>query len=330
MAACLLVGCSAGGPLDAPVDTADSGARVASLGTQELVSRAGYAGPTVPGADGTGLPLSLWQADEPRAVILALHGFGDYGPLTFEGAAESWAEAGITTYAYDQRGFGRGSTHGRWPGAPALVDDLQAAAAWVRARHPCLPLVVVGHSMGGGVAMAAAGQGLDADALVLAAPAIWGGSELNPAHRLAAWLAATTVPERRFSGEGLVRIQASDNIEMLRRMARDPYYLRPPSAREMMGLVRITDMAAASAEEVRMPALLLLGERDQIVPEGAVRRVFKRVSGPRETRVYPDGWHLLFRDLEAARVWRDVANYALDQAPEPRYAGPACGATDAG
>jgi alpha-beta hydrolase superfamily lysophospholipase len=283
--------------------------------------------PHLSAIDGTPLALSRWSDGEPRAIILAVHGYGDYGASTFDAAARFWAGQGIATYAYDQRGFGRNLSFGQWPGAGALVADLRDVARQVRDRHPCAPLIVVGHSMGGGVALAAAGQGpgaeqLDADGLVLAAPAIWGGAELNPLHRIAAWAAAAVVPDRRFTGEGVVSIQASDNIEALRALGRDPHYLRPPSAREMFGLVRITDMAGAAAQTVGLPSLLLLGEKDQIVPNARVRRVFDRLTGPRQVIAYPEGWHLLFRDLQAERVWRDVAEWTLATAS----ARPACAA----
>ena len=266
------------------------------------------------------LALSEWQAQEPRAVILGVHGFGDYGPSTFEPAAEYWRSRGITTYAYDQRGFGRNPSFGHWPGAETLVADLRAVAREIRARHPCLPLVVAGHSMGGGVALAAAGEGLEADGLILAAPAIWGGERMNPLLRLLAWGAAATIPEHRFSGKGVVRIQASDNIPLLRALARDPYYLKKPSARELYGLVRVTDLARAAVDELRLPALLLLGEKDEIVPNRRVREIFAEADGPRQVLAYEDGWHLLFRDLQADRVWVDVAEWVLSDTPER----PAC------
>jgi alpha-beta hydrolase superfamily lysophospholipase len=291
LAALALAGCAVGGPLDAPP-------AVPAPATPHLTA-----------ADGSPLVLSEWRADAPRAIILGVHGYGDYGASTFASAAAFWASRGLTTYAYDQRGFGRNASFGRWPGAAALVADLQGAVRQLRGRHPCLPLVVVGHSMGGGVALAAAGQGLEADGLVLAAPAIWGGEEMNPLHRLAAWGGAALMPEHRFTGRGLVEIQASDNIEVLRALGRDPHYLRPPSARELLGLVRVADMAAAAAPRARLPALLLLGDRDEIVPAAAVRRVFTRLGRPRREIDYPEGWHLLFRDLQAARVWRDVADW---------------------
>ncbi len=281
-----------------------------------------FIGPHMAAADGTALAVSEWPAGAPRAVILAVHGYGDYGPSTFTAAAEFWAGQGIITYAYDQRGFGRNISFGRWPGAEALAADLRAVAAQVRARHPGLALIVVGHSMGGGVVLAAAGQGLDADGLVLAAPAIWGGAEFNPLYRLAAWTVAAVMPERRFTGEGVVEIQASDNIEMLYALGRDPRYLRPPSAREILGMVRVADLAEAAAAKVDLPALLLLGAKDEIVPEAAVGRVFARLTGPRRVIEYQEGWHMLFRDLQAERVWRDVADWSLAIPGDPACATP--------
>jgi alpha-beta hydrolase superfamily lysophospholipase len=307
VAALTLAGCSVGGPLVAP-----SGALPA------------FDGPHLVAAAGTRLAASEWRADAPRAIILAVHGYGDYGSSTFSMAAGFWATRGITTYAYDQRGFGRNPSFGHWPGAPALVADLRVVAAELRARHPGLPLIVAGHSMGGGVVLAAAAQGLEADGLVLAAPAIWGGNTMNPLHRLAAWSVAALAPERRFTGQGVVHIQASDNIEVLRALGRDPHYLHPPSAREILGLVRVADLGAAAAARVSQRALLLLGARDQIVPNQTVRNVFTRLTGQHRVIEYPDGWHLLFRDLQAQRVWRDVADWTLSI--EATAADPACAA----
>ncbi len=298
----LLTGCAAGGPFPA---------RIAPVSPETSVK--------LSAADGSQVAASEWLPQgTPKAVILALHGFGDYGHSTFDKAARDWTRRGIAVIAPDQRGFGRNGSRGHWPGADGLVADAQGYARQARYRFGCAPLIVLGHSMGGGVVLGAAGGDLAADGLVLAAPAIWGGDRLNPIHRLAAWLAATVVPERRISGRGVVRIQASDNIEALKALARDPLYLSPPSAREIFGLVRITDQAHDAAPRVATPALLLLGENDQIVPNSTVRGVFEHLNGRKAVISYPDGWHLLFRDLQAQRVWTDVADWTLS------VPGPSC------
>ena len=42
-------------------------------------------------------------------------------------------------------------SRGLWPGADGLLADARAFAAQVRGRFPCTPMVILGHSMGGGV-----------------------------------------------------------------------------------------------------------------------------------------------------------------------------------
>ncbi|MEM0989594.1 MAG: alpha/beta fold hydrolase [Pseudomonadota bacterium] len=317
LAAALLLtcaGCAAGGALQ-PGDHANLPDRSA-LGAPPKPPALPAWAPELTAVNGQAVGLSAWGPDEPRAIVLALHGYGGRGRPAFQAVAQVWAEQGIATLAPDQRGFGYNPSWGRWPGASGLIRDAQAYARQVRAAFPCTPFVVLGHSMGGGVALAAAPR-LPADALILSAPAIWGGDALNPLHRMLAWTVAAALPEARFSGRGVVRIQASDNLEALRALARDPLYLAPPSAREIMGLVRITDRAAAAADSVALRALLLLGEKDQIVPNDTVAEVFARLPGDTQVIRYPEGWHLLFRDLQAPRVWADTARFVLEtSAPE--------------
>jgi alpha-beta hydrolase superfamily lysophospholipase len=261
--------------------------------------------------DGT-LALHAWPSRGPaRAVILALHGFGDAGDLTFDGAARYWAGRGIAVYAPDQRGFGANASRKRWPGVDALVADAVALSREIRARHPGVPLVVVGHSMGGGVALAAQAAGMEADALVLAGPAIAGGDALNPILRAGAWAMAAVAPERRWTGRGLVAIHPTDNPEALRRAAADPRHFADPSSRELHGLVALMDRAAAAAPAVTVPTLTLTGARDEVLRPGQVLRVHRRIPGAAGFVDYPEGWHWLFRDRQAARVWSDVAGFAL-------------------
>ena len=126
-------------------------------------------------ADGAQLPLRRWDPAmmlaggiiEPKAVILALHGFNDYSNA-FDTPAREWAKAGILTIAFDQRGFGQGPHRGRWAGVDTMTDDLLTAARLVRGRYPGIPFVILGESMGGAVIMTAAAQfpDLPADRLV--------------------------------------------------------------------------------------------------------------------------------------------------------------------
>lgn len=294
----MLAGCAGGpgGPARLP-DAAASRGPLAEAGLQTLALR------------------SWPSAGPPRAVILALHGFGDAGELAYAEAAAYWSARGIAVYAPDQRGFGANPGRKRWPGPDALVADAVAVSRDLRARHAGLPLVVIGHSMGGGVALAAAAEGLDADALVLAGPAIAGGPALNPALRAAAFALAAVLPDKRWTGEGVVSIQPTDNPAAIAKALADPAHFSDPSSRELYGLVRLMDKAAAAAPGVAIPTLTLMGARDEVLRPERVRAVHDTIPGGLGFRSYPEGWHWLFRDLQAERVWRDVAEFTLSARP---------------
>jgi len=262
------------------------------------------------------LHLSVWEPEEkPRAVILALHGFGDYGASTFDRPARHWAEQGYLTYAYDQRGFGNNPSRGMWPGATQLVDDFTSILDAIRQRHRDVPLFVIGHSMGGAVALGGLQGRDDIDGVILAAPAVWGGARLALPYRAAAWGGALVAPDKRWTGQGVVTIQASDNIDVLRALARDPVYLHSPSSREFMGLIRLMDMAVKAAPQIAIPTLVLYGAKDEVAPEQAVRAAYDAVPAQKQLIYYDSGWHLLFRDLQALQVWKDTSAWMDERVP---------------
>lgn len=267
-------------------------------------------------SDGAALGLEVWRAPDAKAVIVALHGMNDYGHA-FEDAGQYWShEAGITLYAYDQRGFGRSPGFGRWAGEGALKADLAAAIAAARAENPGLPLYVLGHSMGAAVVMAAAADGaLAVDGVILAAPGVWGGSRLPLAYRATLNVAAGVAPGKTLTGERAKR-QATDNIPVLRAMLADPLVIKETRLDAVLGVVRLMGRAWDASDEIGGRVLFLYGDRDEIIPLKALRKTARRLCGAVAVRNFADGWHLLFRDLAAAAVWREVAAWVAAEADE--------------
>jgi len=265
-------------------------------------------------ADGTVLPLSVWQPqDAPRAVVLALHGFNDYR-RAFEAVGTFLAERDIATYAYDQRGFGATAAPGIWPGADVLVDDAASVLALLRQRHPGRPLYVLGESMGGAVALGVLAETpTAADGAVLVAPAVWGRKTMNPLQRATLWLLVHSWPSLRLSGSGL-GVTASDNAAMLRAQGEDPLVLKDARADALWGLTGLMDRGLAAAPGVSVPTLVQYGERDEIIPRRATCRLLAMMPGPARVAVYPDGYHMLTRDLGARRVLEDAAAWLVDPA----------------
>ena len=264
--------------------------------------------------DGARLALRAWPAEgPPRAVVLALHGLNDYGNA-FALPAAVWSARGIATYAYDQRGFGASPGTGLWAGGARLARDARMAVALVAARHPGLPVFLLGDSMGGAVAVLAALEAPPALAgLVLVAPAVWGQDSMPWSYRAALWLVAHVAPWARFSGRGL-DIRPSDNQAMLRALAADPLIIRETRADALLGLLRLMDAAFAAAGRVRLPTLVAYGGRDAIVPAAPVARFAQALAGPVTVAFYPRGHHMLLRDLAGAVPAADIAAFVLNPA----------------
>ncbi|MFC3677706.1 alpha/beta hydrolase [Ferrovibrio xuzhouensis] len=267
--------------------------------------------------DGRVLPLRSWLPDgKPKAVILALHGFNDYG-MAFADPGAWWAQRGIATFAPDQRGFGAGPYHGYWPGGQRMADDVGDLTRLLRKRYPGVPLYWLGESMGGAVALAAWQDETDhPDGLVLSAPAVWGRASMPLLYRASLWLASYTIPWKTFTGQGL-DIQASDNIPMLIRLGRDPLVIKATRVDTIHGLVNLMDMASTVRPQ-GVPLLLLYGAKDEVIPRPPVERFAEALQAARpsglQIAVYGNGWHMLLRDLEGKTVWRDIAAWIADPA----------------
>ena len=243
----------------------------------------------------------------PDAVILALHGFNDYSNAFQDFAAYS-RERNVAVHAYDQRGFGVSPDRGRWPGTDRLTADLRSAVVRLRTIYGDRPLFVLGESMGGAVAiLAAAGEeGLDVDGLVLSAPAVWGGPHMNLFYRLTLRITSTIAPAWTVTGRGL-DIQPSDNIDMLRALGADPLVIKATRTDAIAGLVELMDRALAAAPKLDRNLLLLIGEKDEIIPGGALDDFRSRLRDDSATAIsYPEGYHMLLRDLQRARVFEDI------------------------
>jgi len=269
-------------------------------------------------ADGYVLPLSVWKPEaDIRAVVLALHGMNDYRHA-FADVGVHLAASGIATYAYDQRGFGETEWRGIWAGAERLVLDMETMAALLHARYPDVPLYLMGDSMGGAVLLASLGHnpGLqDVSGMVLVAPAVWGRETMNPLQRLLLWLGVHTLPSLELSGDGL-HIKPSDNVEMLRALGRDPLVIKKTRIDTISGLTDLMDEAAASVPKLRGPVLIQIGAHDEVIPKRPTCRMLATLSERAEHRprvvIYPQGYHMLTRDLQANTVLEDIARWIGD------------------
>jgi acylglycerol lipase len=291
----------------------------APLAQRPKLAALGFRGPRLLGDafvsfDGARLGLMRWlpagePAREPDWVIVGLHGMNDYANA-YHLAAGWWAERGIATYALDVRGFGRSPERGVWAPTDLVLEDVRALVAAVRERHPNAKVALAGISMGGALAICAMASSDPplVDKLMLFAPAVWGWSNQPLPNRVSLWATA------HLMGEWVVKppdwlarnIMASDNIDELRRMGRDPLMIWGARSDAIYGLVGLMERGWRSADQVQVPTAWFYGARDQIIPREPTAEAVRRLPTHARTAYYANGYHLLLVDRQAERVWSDA------------------------
>ena len=135
--------------------------------------------------------------------------------------------------------------------------------------------------------------------------------------RLALFAGVRLFPDMVLTGRGL-RVMASDNLPMLKELAKDPLVYKGARIDTIYGLANLMDDAYAAAPRLMAPTLFLYGARDEVIPRRPVAEFVAHLPPDpghiRRLAYYGLGYHLLLRDLEGAAVAGDVASWMLDRA----------------
>ena len=247
-----------------------------------------------------------------RAVVQVLHGVGEHAGRYADLIAALNA-AGYTVYADDHRGHGRTGLkqHGdhRYLGRLG-VGGMRAAVAAVyqlteiiRAAHPDLPLIILGHSWGSFLTQMLVNEHPEAyDAFVLSGSALrWPGS-LNSGDLNAPW--------KSKDANGMEWL-ASDPAVGEAFLA-DPLTTSVPLAK-LFGIREAARIFGRPKKDLgrNLPALLMVGREDTV---GGPRSVHRLAAAYRErskltdvtTLVYPNARHEIFNEPNKAEVFADL------------------------
>lgn len=268
------------------------------------------------GAGGAEIFWQAWLPDgEADAVVAIAHGAAEHGGR-YAWVAGELAGRGHAVYALDHRG------HGRSTGQRALVDRLDRAAADVQAlvalagdAHPDVPVFLLGHSMGGLIALAHADRHQrELAGLVLSSPLAVleaGGAARAAVRALSRW--APRLP--------IVAIDAatvSRDPEVVRAYERDPLNHRGRlPARTVGELAAAVGALPGRLPELRLPVLVLRGSADRLVDPAGGELVAERAGSDDCTLLSYDGlYHELLNEPERDRVLADVAGWIAARVPQ--------------
>jgi alpha-beta hydrolase superfamily lysophospholipase len=253
------------------------------------------------GSEGTIFYRSWDPRGEPRVLVLLAHGYGEHSGR-YEHVAAALNDIGAAVYACDHLGHGRSDgERARIGDFDHLVLDLHRLSGIAREAHPELPLLLVGHSMGGLLAVRYAqryGEELAGLALSGAAIGDWGAAR--------ALLDAPEIPDAPIDPETLSR-----DPEVGRAYAADPLVHHGPFQRVTLeSLLSALGRAAAEAERIGMPLLYLHGDADALVPVAAsLEAVEAFPTRDRTVRVYPGARHEVFNETNRDEVIAELGAF---------------------
>ena len=265
--------------------------------------------------DSTGgltLPWSSRLPEAPRAALLFVHGLAEHRGR-YAHVLAHFSDRGFAAYALDTRG------HGQSPGLRVHVesfhefaDDVAAMQALVAARHPGLPLILVGHSQGGLVVLHHAlrrPQGVAG--IVLSSPflGIHPRSRPGPLRRALAFLVTPLAP-RLLQPSSVNTDRLSHDPAVGPAYRADPLVSRTVSLRWYAALQEAFDFVGSNAGALAVPALVLASPDDALADPAATRRFLTVAPAARaEAEWYPGLYHELFNEIEKPRVFARVEQW---------------------
>jgi alpha-beta hydrolase superfamily lysophospholipase len=275
--------------------------------------------------DGHTLVMYDWPLDaseSPRAMVLLVHGLGEHA-WRYRRLAATLNAAGFAVRSYDQRGHGESSgARGCVPCTDALVKDLAEVVDETRDRldkHQPLPLIVLGHSMGGLVSalwVARSQQDLSREllpvqALVLSSPALQ--TDLNLWQRGVLATLPRWLPDITFSN-GLDVNGLSHEPDVVAAYREDPLVHDRLSPRLGQFLANGGAEVQAHALQWRVPTLLMYAGSDLLVnPQGSRRFAQRTPVGVVDAVHLEDFFHEIFNDTHRLEAVEHLLNWLSDR-----------------
>ncbi|MFP4210749.1 MAG: lysophospholipase [Alkalispirochaeta sp.] len=263
------------------------------------------------GADGRRLYVRHLEPSATRGVVVIVHGYGEHSARYFE-TMERFAAAGFAVYCPDLRGFGRSEmTPGDIEGIELVRGDIRLLTALAGETYPGDPKILVGHSMGGMIAL---NQLLyhedDYDLAVVSGPAVLPPPDANAVIAALAGIVARIAP--RLPVQKLDLSAGTRDEEMNARDDADPtLYRGKVLARTGYEILRTQKEILRSLSRITIPLLLLHGGDDRIISPEASELVYRGVSSAEKERVlFPGLFHEVFNEPERDEVFARTFDWA--------------------
>ncbi|MBV8195767.1 MAG: lysophospholipase [Candidatus Dormibacteraeota bacterium] len=246
------------------------------------------------------------------------HGFAEHSGR-YAHVAARLVDTGYVVSALDHRGHGRSQgRRTRIVRFADYVEDLAAVIGMGGERWPGIPSILLGHSMGGLIALDyAVTRTTGIDALVVSAPAACPG-DVSGALIVTGRILSRVAPAAPVLRPPLQKISRDPTV--VAAYNNDPLVFRSPiRARLGAEMVSAMDRVDERLPSLRMPLLVMQGSDDGLVDPGCGPHVYERAGSVDKTlKVYDGLWHEIFNEPERDQVIGDLVAWLAHHVPAQR------------
>jgi len=251
-----------------------------------------------------------WNAvGDVKAILILVHGFGEHCGR-YDALFKQFSSQGIQSYSWDQRGFGetakkskqQGNTQG-WEKVLGDVDD-----AILRNKKAGVPLILMGHSMGGGIILSYLTQGEKYQGVAKVKAAIASSPLVQLTHPPAPpvyfalrYVVAPVAPGLKYSA-AIDPNGISRDPEEVKNYVEDPLIKDTATLGCLKDMLVNGELLLTSAAKITTPVLVVHGTVDPINKFSAAKQMFEHISSSDKTFLGFEGcYHELHHELAEDR-----------------------------
>ena len=261
-------------------------------------------------ADGLKLFYRRWIAPRPRGICLLVHGIAEHSGR-YEHLAQALTARGFSVWALDHRGHGRSEgLRGDCRSLEQFVEDLHGLARTVRAETRDLPMILVGHSLGGLISLSyAAEHPEEIRAVAVSSPALKLSHETPPWKVALVTATSRVLPMFPFQN-GVNPKNLCRDPQVVEAYEKDPLVHRVLTARCAVALRDAMRQSLELARRIKIPCLILQAGADEVCDPETAAEFSRRADGAGILfRRYDGLYHELFNEPQRAEVIGDLCQW---------------------
>ncbi len=247
---------------------------------------------------------------KPKATLVLAHGIGEHTGR-YGHVADYLARNGFPLLACDLRGHGKsGGKRAHVVSFDDYHSDIGQMIRIAKEHNPTLKTFLIGHSLGGLIALSYAEKHADELAGVVAsAPALAEKMKIPAAKVFLAKTLSSIVPTFT-TGTGLNPKHLSRDADVVQKYVDDPLVHAVATARWFTEYRRAQEETMQGADKLTLPCLIMQGGADEIIDLSMTASFYKKVASPDKTlKVYDGFYHEILNEPGKESVLGDIGGW---------------------